>query len=133
MKKMFILLFFLISVDVYGYESNSSIYGEWSGLSNNNEHVFSLNIVEDSKNTFLSYVFIFQKGRKINDASNSKILLVRGSDECWNGVVYGLINKEKAKLTLCKNKMDNLLTWEIDKRVSYVPKHEIFKSLSSVE
>ena len=121
MFKIFSMFILLYSKCLF---ADDFIVGKWHGKSNSNEHVYSLDVIKSGHDMLLSYVFIYDGGRKINDQTSKKILLKKASEQCWNGEVSDFFNEEKTMILLCKQ--DNSLIWKTEFPILYVPQSEVF-------
>ena len=121
---MFKKIFLLALLFSQFLSAEDSIVGKWKGQSNSTEHVYSIELTQMGKDIFLSYVFIYDRGRKINDHTSEKVLLKKASPQCWSGEVNDFFNDEKTMVTLCKK--NELLVWETELSVLYVPEFENF-------
>lgn len=101
------------------------IVGEWGAQDINNTYSYQLSIKSKNDLIYMSYVFVSEQGRKINDESHSSILLSPVSDTCWKGEVFDIFHEEKGDVTLCSSNI-NALTWNMENAIPYVPKFERF-------
>ena len=121
MFKKFVLLAVFFSQFL---SAQDSIVGKWKGKSNSTKHVYSIELSQMGADIFLSYVFIYDRGRKINDHTSEKVLLKKTSSQCWSGKVSDFFNDEKTMVTLCKK--NELLVWETELSILYLPEFENF-------
>lgn len=112
----------LISMSGISY-ANSNISGEWE-INKFDEQVFSLKIKNEDGKLFLSYVFIFMKGNKINDGSYENIILSKANNNCYTGEIFDLYKEESSDFSLCKK--EDTLQWSTKNRLTFVPKSEVF-------
>ncbi|HBC3366498.1 TPA: hypothetical protein KDX70_004803 [Vibrio parahaemolyticus] len=103
----------------------SDIIGEWNAQDVQNNYSYHINIKAQNDKVYMSYVFVSEQGRKINDESHSSILLSPISNTCWKGEVFDIFHEEKEEVTLCSDSA-NELTWNMKSAIPYVPKFEIF-------
>ncbi|MCE7553856.1 hypothetical protein [Aliivibrio fischeri] len=120
---IFGLMFFSVS-------ALANIVGQWEGKSNNNTQVFNLKIDKQDNDISLHYIFIYAKGKKINEYSEGMKPLVFKAigSECYVGQSYDSFTSSYAKTLLCEE--NGLLYWsKIDEALNtpYLPKYELFQ------